>query len=130
MRIALVEPDEILRGALRELLAELGGYRVYAFADAQVAFLFLLARSNEVAVVVANEDDDATRSLLRRLDVLPASPVPVVYSGRRLEQATTRACGQSGVRRAAPVKVQARVRGSEDAAAASARSSRTSSSPT
>lgn len=124
VRVALVEGDAPLRSALRELLRALGSRQVYAFADPEIAFHFLLARPGDVAVVVANDDDAATPRLLRRLQLLPASPWPVTYSGRRLARATARArrCPRRGADQvSAP---------GDEASAARARSSRTSSSPT
>ena len=81
MRVVLVEPNPDARREFVELLLRCGVV-VAPFADARVAFLFLLGKLEEIDGVLVNEDDDMPSWLRRRLDLLPAGPPVVAYSGR------------------------------------------------
>lgn len=89
MRILLVDPDPVLRREVAELLHGFG-LSVFGFANARIAFLFALAKLDELDAVVVNDDGDRADWLERRLAVASATPpVLLTYSGRRPERGTT-----------------------------------------
>jgi hypothetical protein len=74
--VVLVEPDLAGRRALDSLLRH-SGVSVASFADPQIAFLFLLARVDEVEEVLVNDDGGAWSDWLRRrLELLYAASLP------------------------------------------------------
>lgn len=81
-RVVVIERDGTARHALARLLGGAGVAVPYVFGEPQIAFFFLLARATEVDAIVVNEDDDGARALLRRIEVIPASPPLVTYSRR------------------------------------------------
>lgn len=82
MRIVLVEPSATGRRALSAWLGDVG-IQVAPFGDPHVAFLFLLARLDQVDGVLVNGDDEPrTSRLLQRLEALPEPVAVVTYSGR------------------------------------------------
>jgi hypothetical protein len=81
MRVVLVDPDLAGRAELVAML-EACGITVAPFADPRSAFLFLLARPEELDGVLVNDDDGEPSHWLRcRVEMLSA-PLPVAsYSG-------------------------------------------------
>lgn len=80
MKIMLVDSDAESRFEVEERLREFG-LRVLTFADAGIAFLYLLSHLDEVEAVVLNSDGGS--GLLRRLEVL-GHVSAVTYSGTNL----------------------------------------------
>lgn len=82
MKVLLVEPDGDLRGELAALLQR-SEIAVAPFSDPRTAFLFLLARLDELDGVLVNDDEGEWSAWLRRrMEMLPVRLPLASYSGR------------------------------------------------
>lgn len=85
MRVVLLEPDAEVRGELVESLQRCG-IAVSAFADPRMALLFALGRLGELDGVLVNGQCGWPAWLRRRLEMLPAAPRVLTYSGSHPER--------------------------------------------
>jgi hypothetical protein len=89
MKIILVDPDLSGRTELIAMLQRCG-IAVAPFADPRTAFLFLLARLEELDGLLVNDDDGGWSDWLRsRVEILSTELPVLSYSGRHPQREAT-----------------------------------------